>query len=887
MAGNGKILGGTVNGDTVIGGAENNLIYGDTITSNSNVPLEFTTAIDDLPFSGVNTSFSINDGAQTGELPVSSSGDAILEIAPELVNGGELNVDVTGVIPTFNYEFYDSVPAGFSARNIPTTGADFTGTAEDLNVRDLALDLTGSHDTYAVRYTTEIHITEAGEYDFATRSDDGSILSINGEEVVVNDGLHATQTRTGSVELEAGTHEIELTFFENFGGDNLRVALAGPDTNGQRIDILESGLVGQKQTVSRTVSTTDISITGLLPGLNYEFFDAAPNEFTVDNIPQSGADFTGVTEELNVGALADDLTGDTDTFSIRYTGAFYVEEGGQYDFSSLSDDGLVLKIGGQTVIDFDGLHAPTSRDGSVILSEGLQDVEILYFENTGQNVLDLSFSGPDTDGEEVEFFDSPNLGRRGEIFTVEGSDDLLFGGAGDDVIIAGAGNDAITGGEGADQIDGGAGTDYVGFQVSSEAVEVNLDTGLGRGGDAEGDTFVNIENVRGSDHDDTITGDSGRNRLVGRDGDDVLNGGAGNDVLLGGRGADVIDGGDGDRDAVEFSGATAGIIINLETGETAGDFAVGDQIINTEFVYGSSFDDEITGDANTNRLVGRDGDDILNGGAGNDVLVGGFGADLLVGGSGDRDAADYSGASVGVGIDLTLGGFSGEADGDTFSGIEFVYGSDFDDTIIGDAGKNRLIGGDGDDTLSGGDGEDYYVGGLGADTIDGGAGVRDTIDFKDAAEGVGVDLANGGFAGEADGDTYANIEYVYGSSHDDIIFGDDAQNRLIGFEGNDEIHGGGGNDYIIGMLGDDTLTGDAGDDVFLYKTNFGDDVITDFEAGAGRTDRLWLDLSGIEEVSDLTITDTAEGALIDTNGFGTILLENVAAVDLNNDDFIF
>jgi len=705
--------------------------------------------------------------------------------------------------------------------------------------------------------------------------------------VVVNDGLHGTRTRTGSVELEAGVHEIEITFFENFGGDNLSVSLAGPDTNGQVVDILDSGFIGEKETVSRSVKANDITITGLLPGLNYEFYDAAPAGFTIANIPQTGADFNGVVDELNVRELALDLTGSHETYSVRFTGSFYVEQSGQYDFSSLSDDGFSLTIGGQNVITFDGLHAPSGRDGSVELDAGFHDVEILFFENTGQDVLNLSFSGPDTNGEEIDFVDSPNIGHRDEIFTAEGGDDLIIAGEGDDTINAGAGDDAIIGGEGADTIDGGAGIDVISFEESTEAVNVNLETDTGTGGDAEGDTYVNVENVHGSTHDDTIVGDASRNRLVGHNGDDTITGGAGNDVLVGGNGADVLDGGDGDRDAVEYSWSSEGVTINLETGEGTSENAGSDVIINTEYVYGSFFDDEITGDDGVNRLVGRNGDDILNGGAGNDVLVGGFGADLLNGGSGNRDAVDYSGAAAGIGLDLTLGGFAGEADGDTFSGIEYVYGSDFDDTIIGDDGNNRLVGGDGNDTLSGGDGNDYYVGGLGADTFDGGAGTRDTVDYGSAAEGVGVDLANGGFAGEADGDTFANIEYVYGSSHDDVIIGDDAQNRLIGFDGNDDIRGGGGNDYILGKTGNDILTGGAGDDVFQYKTNFGDDIITDFEAGAGRTDRIWLDLAGIEEVDDLTISDTAQGALIDTNGFGTILLENVAAVDLNNDDFIF
>ena len=470
----------------------------------------------------------------------------------------------------------------------------------------------------------------------------------------------------------------------------------------------------------------------------------------------------------------------------------------------------------------------------------------------------------------------------------DGGDDLIDGGAGDDVIEGGAGNDALIGGEGADDIDGGTGEeDIVIYKASATGVVVDLYYGTGQGGDAEGDTIENVEFIHGSTHDDILTGNYKDNRIVGRNGDDQLYGGAGDDTLLGGRGADHLDGGAGDRDVAEYDWSTEGVIVNLETGVGYGGFAEGDTLTGIEYIYGSYYDDVLTGDDKVNRLVGDAGDDILNGGAGNDILVGGEGADQLNGDSGSRDAADYGSAKGGVVVDLVNGGTGGEAAGDTYIGVEFVYGSDFDDVITGDDANNRLVGADGNDQLFGGEGKDYLIGGEGADLLHGGAGTGDTAVYTNATSGVGVDLTNGGYAGEATGDTYVDIEYVDGSDFDDMIIGDDGQNRLIGQAGNDTIVGGAGNDYIIGMQDDDILTGGIGDDVFLYKSLFGNDVITDFEAGIGRTDRIWLDLDGIEDMSDLTITDTANGALIEVGGYGTILLENVNAADLVADDFIF
>ena len=51
--------------------------------------------------------------------------------------------------------------------------------------------------------------------------------------------------------------------------------------------------------------------------------------------------------------------------------------------------------------------------------------------------------------------------------------------------------------------------------------------GYGRGGDAEGDKLLNIENIIGSFNGDTLTGNHLANRLEGGDGGDTLYGGAG------------------------------------------------------------------------------------------------------------------------------------------------------------------------------------------------------------------------------------------------------------------------------------------------------------------------------------------------------------------------
>jgi Ca2+-binding RTX toxin-like protein len=380
------------------------------------------------------------------------------------------------------------------------------------------------------------------------------------------------------------------------------------------------------------------------------------------------------------------------------------------------------------------------------------------------------------------------------------------------------------------------------------------------------------------DGNDTLHGGAGNDKIFGHGGNDILSGGGGKDLLDGGKGTDRAD-----------YLHSAAVVVNLEANTASGGDAEGDLFRSIENVSGSNFDDDLTGDSGVNRLVGRRGNDVLHGQGGNDVLVGESGNDHLDGGDG-IDTADYQGSWLGIVVDLERNfGLYGDARGDTFRSIENVVGSKFDDTITGDDVANRLLGGEGNDTLQGGAGDDVLVGGAGADVLDGGAGTRDAADYSGATAAVGVDLANGGFAGDAEGDRFSFVEFVYGSKFDDAIAGDEAVNRLVGGEGNDKLDGAAGNDYLLGGLGDDYLAGGKGQDVFLFeKGEFGHDLIGDFEAGVGRSDRVWLIGQGVSDFEELQsrLGEDANGAYIKLDG-GVIFFDGVFARQLTADDFIF
>ena len=126
-----------------------------------------------------------------------------------------------------------------------------------------------------------------------------------------------------------------------------------------------------------------------------------------------------------------------------------------------------------------------------------------------------------------------------------------------------------------------------------------MTTPSGNLGEAIGDSFIDIENINGSEFDDVLEGDTGDNGLSGGAGDDTLNGGDGADVLTGGAGRDVLNGGAG-IDTADYSSADASVRASLTTPSGNLGDAAGDSFIDIENLTGSEFDDILVGDTGNN-----------------------------------------------------------------------------------------------------------------------------------------------------------------------------------------------------------------------------------------------------------------------------------------------
>jgi len=216
--------------------------------------------------------------------------------------------------------------------------------------------------------------------------------------------------------------------------------------------------------------------------------------------------------------------------------------------------------------------------------------------------------------------DSVQIQGREDNDVLEGGDhpdgDELRGEAGDDTLRGFGGNDTLNPGPGDHTLNGGAGTQDLAAYSGTGALTVDLattqaqDTGQGTG------TLVDVEDVAGSQSNDTLLGSAGTNRLLGGGGDDLLDGRGGADLLDGGSEFPI---GDPGSDTATYAASPSAVTVDLTTGQASGGLG-GDTLTQTENVTGSRFADTLVGDAGPNSLTGLAGADTISALAGADSV---------------------------------------------------------------------------------------------------------------------------------------------------------------------------------------------------------------------------------------------------------------------------
>ncbi|MXQ70734.1 beta strand repeat-containing protein, partial [Aeromonas caviae] len=495
----------------------------------------------------------------------------------------------------------------------------------------------------------------------------------------------------------------------------------------------------------------------------------------------------------------------------------------------LTGTGAINGVGNALANTLTGNSAANTLDGGAGADRltGGDGSDSYYVDNTGDVVSEtnavLASGGTDTVN---SYLASYTLGANVENLRLLATGAANGTGNGlNNVLYAGAGNNVL---------DGGTGADTASYAYATAGVTVSLVSTVAQAtGGSGSDTLLNIENLTGSNYNDSLTGNSAANTLNGGAGADRLTGGDGSDSYYVDNTGDVVN----ETNAVLASGGTDTVNSYLAS------YTLGANVENLRLLA--------AGAANG---TGNGLNNVLYAGTGNNVLDGGAGA----------DTASYAYATAGVTVSLTstVAQATGGSGSDKLLNIEHLSGSNYNDSLTGNNGDNILNGGAGADRMSGNHGSDiYYVDNIGdtvvetmvdptggadtvysyladytlgtyvenlrllatgaangngnsnANTIYAGAGNNvmdgrtgsDTVSYAYATAGVTASLASSlaQATGGSGSDTLLNFEHLTGSNYNDTLTGNSAANTLNGGAGADRLTGGDGSDnYYVDNIGD-------------------------------------------------------------------------------------
>ena len=402
----------------------------------------------------------------------------------------------------------------------------------------------------------------------------------------------------------------------------------------------------------------------LAPGSTLPAYNFTSNTQELSNFLYTDAATAIVQTGAPVGATVGTQTGlgrTTDAI-IRMTGSVYLERG-NYDFRVYADDGFRLKVGGETLIEFDGNQPPTTRTYSNVevsdLISGLTSIELLYWEQGGNANLEFEFKLSSSSTwipfslDSVAFFSPGNA----PALTDTRIQDIV---------------------------------------ETSTNQQYELRTGSVLDGDGVTNTLTGAagrDYIQGFGGDDILNGFGSADFLDGGTGNDTLNGGDGNDILIGGTGNDTMTGGLGDdiyridsaSDVTTEAAGEGTDTIEIEATYNPGTYTLSANFENL-LIYGTA---NVNGVGNTsaNRMTGNSGNNTLSGLAGDDRLLGGAGNDTLTGGT-ENDIFEWNLADKGT---------PGSPAIDTIT--DFVYSAaktdslDLRDLLVGEASTELVTGG--------------------------------------------------------------------------------------------------------------------------------------------------------------------------------------------------
>ena len=289
-------------------------------------------------------------------------------------------------------------------------------------------------------FTGLIAIAEAGEVSFRSPTDDGSVVWIGGQKVIDNDGHGNAPGDAPDGKLRFGTpglYTIEIVYYngswrdylERFGegvfnfevnGSPVKMETLYPASTVNETIIYPSaaGKIPSEEgtgLVGRLWKRVGEPLAGLAgEGLDTIYKSKSHGMFTATRLNYAGNELTPMVDWLKEDGESleyyyESEIADIDECLFSFNGFIAIPKAGKVSFRVASDDGAIVRIGGQTVIDNDGYRAApgSAPDGTgIFLTPGLYSIEILFYNGAykdedagtrGEGIMIFTVNGESVD----------------------------------------------------------------------------------------------------------------------------------------------------------------------------------------------------------------------------------------------------------------------------------------------------------------------------------------------------------------------------------------------------------------------------------------------------------------------------------------------------------
>ena len=119
------------------------------------------------------------------------------------------------------------------------------------------------------------------------------------------------------------------------------------------------------------------------PGLIYNYYEPA-DPVSLESVNNNKAVKTGTTS-----VISNSLRQRPEKFVLTFEGYIKIAKDGFHTFFTDSDDGSKLFIDDNEVVNNDGNHGNTEKNGKILLRKGFHKIKVLFFDGSGNNSLNV------------------------------------------------------------------------------------------------------------------------------------------------------------------------------------------------------------------------------------------------------------------------------------------------------------------------------------------------------------------------------------------------------------------------------------------------------------------------------------------------------------------